>query len=250
MRRLAGLRASGDVGAIWNNPITKERAMAKNWRGLIAIVAIGVALMMPARPALADDLRELSAEWWQWAFSIPGPDNPLLDTTAAECVVGQRGPVWFLAGDLGLEPGQPRTCTVPEGKPLFFPVITSGQFDSPNLCGQDANSLSVADMRANNAAFVDGATNMRVLVDGVRAGRLERVRSRVFDVALPADNVFVELGITPCPTGIYSPTVADGFYVLLEPLDVGTHTLVVHAESGAFVFDVTRILTVAPVAKK
>src|SRR4051794_22907267 len=67
-----------------------------------------------------------SARWWQWAFSIPGPVNPLIDTTGAQCAQGQSGNVWFLAGlwvDPPLVPNTAvRTCTVPSGKALFFPV--------------------------------------------------------------------------------------------------------------------------------
>src|SRR5258706_16430044 len=51
-----------------------------------------------------------TAEWWQFILSLPAAANPLLDT-GAQCAVGQRGPVWFLAGSLGEV--VTRTCTVP-----------------------------------------------------------------------------------------------------------------------------------------
>ena len=46
-------------------------------------------------------VRELSAEWWQWALSIPSTHNPLLDPSGQDCMVGQRGDTWFLAGVFG-----------------------------------------------------------------------------------------------------------------------------------------------------
>src|SRR2546430_5217700 len=44
---------------------------------------------------------EWSARWWQWLLSIPNSTNPNLDTTGANCAVGQTGQVWFLAGTFG-----------------------------------------------------------------------------------------------------------------------------------------------------
>src|SRR5271165_1067684 len=46
----------------------------------------------------SDSLKQLSAEWWQWALSIPTSVNPLADTTGEKSMVGQHGPIWFLAG--------------------------------------------------------------------------------------------------------------------------------------------------------
>ena len=36
-------------------------------------------------------LPALTAEWWQWALSIPASVNPLVDTTGEHCLVGQNG---------------------------------------------------------------------------------------------------------------------------------------------------------------
>src|SRR5262249_9630524 len=66
---------------------------------------------------------EWSATWWQWAFSIQTPDNPLLDETGAKCGVGQSGPVFFLAGVINVSGSAERTCSVPSGRALFFPIL-------------------------------------------------------------------------------------------------------------------------------
>jgi hypothetical protein len=123
--------------------------------------------------------------------------------------------------------------------------------DAPSVCGQGPDSVPVEDLRAANAAFIDGATTVSVEVDGEPIGTLQRVQSNVFEVALPEENIFD----APCisfggvPAGIYSPAVDDGFYVQLEPLDVGNHTLHIHAEnpSAGFTLDVTYNLTVGAV---
>ena len=229
--------------------------MKSNTRHLIAIVGIGLGLIIPINMVFADSqsFKQLSAEWWQWALSIPVSENPILDGTGEKCVVGQRGSVWFLAGNFG-GGSTTRTCAVPEGKVLFFPVINSVNIDTPDVCGQGPDRIPVEDLRAVSAAFIDGAANLSVEVDGEPTGNLHRVQSKVFEVALPEDNVFDD----PCatlggvPAGIYSPAIDDGFYVRLKPLGVGNHTVHIHAEnpSAGFTLDVTYSLTVVPVLLK
>src|SRR5687768_9033242 len=64
-----------------------------------------------------------TAKWWQWALSIPSSVNPAGDTTGQYCDQKQDGPVWFLAGTFG-GPAE-RTCTIPEGKAIFFSPINA-----------------------------------------------------------------------------------------------------------------------------
>jgi len=228
---------------------------------LVRTIVMALAFMMPLNIALADpeemasgetrSFEKLSAEWQQWALSIPAPENPQLDTTGQNCVVGQRGPVWFLAGVFGGGPAT-RTCSIPEDKALYFPVINSVQINTPNVCGQ-TGVLSVRELRNAATLFIDGATNLSVTVDGIAIKRLRRVRSKVFVVALPEKNIFVEpCAPLPVPAGIYSPAVDEGFYVLLKPLSLGPHALHFHAEnpSQGFTLDVTYNLTVVPVSLK
>lgn len=228
---------------------------------LLAIFAI--ALTSAAIPAAADgdssdSLKDLTAQWWQWALSIPVPSNPLLDPTspgdptAVNCMVGQRGPIWFLAGAASGGVIR-RTCSVPEGVPLFFPVINAVNVNTPGFCGQTA-SLTVKGLRALVAPFIDAVTVVEAKVDNKPVKQIRRVRSEPFIAALPTDNLFA----APCaaldppgqPAGIYSPGVDDGYYVKLNGLDEGVHTVEFSAKSGAFELDVAYILTVIRVSKE
>ena|SRR6185295_8389386 len=223
----------------------------RNW---IAIAGIGLGVMMPLKVAFAaadsDALRNLTAEWWQWAYSIPTNENPTLDATGEDCSLGQRGSTWFLAGTSGGGPAV-RNCSVPEGKEIFFPVANITYLNTPNVCGQGPQDIPVGEMRAAIAGLIDGVTKRAAQIDG-RPLRLRRVQSRVFDITLPEDNLFdapcAELGGQP--GGIFSPAVDDGYYVRLHPLSVGEHTLHVHAENPEieFLLDVTYHLTVVPVS--
>lgn len=224
--------------------------MKSNTRRFITIVAIGLGLVIPLNRAFA---QELSTQWWQWALSIPTPVNPQTDETGEDCVVGQRGSTWFLGGVFGGGTAT-RTCSIPQGTMLFFPVINSVNINTPNVCGQDEKNIPVATLRDQIVPFIDGATKLSVQVDGKQIKKLlQRIQSPVFAVALPEDNVFDEpctsAGLGNVPVGIYSPAVADGFYLTLEPLEIGNHILRFHAENpdAGFVEDVTYNLTVVPV---
>jgi hypothetical protein len=64
-----------------------------------AVLAICAALVCSTNAADAQTgLPPLTAQWWQWVLSIPTDNNPTLDTTGKDCMVGQQGPIWFLTG--------------------------------------------------------------------------------------------------------------------------------------------------------
>lgn len=212
---------------------------------LFGIAAI--ALACAATPAFADDdsndsLSALSAQWWQWALSIPATINPLLDTTGANCMVGQRGPVWFLAGSWTAT-ATSRSCTVPEGTPLFFPVINAVWINTP-AC--DGLVLSVAQLRDLTAGYIDGATGLSVILDDRPVTSLRRVRSDVFAAAFPQANLFGADCVGP--GRIESPSVDDGYYVKLRGLSAGPHSLRIRGtDTYGFSVDVSYTLNVIKV---
>jgi len=228
--------------------------MSATKRILITVVGIGLALTMSLPSASADggSPSSLTAEWWQWVLSIPPAQNPVLDATGANCVVGQRGGTWFLAGTTG-GPAV-RNCTVPEGRTLFFPVANYVFVDTPDLCGQGPGATPVRVMRAAVDEVIDDVTGISVQLDDEPVRRVQRIRSQVFAVAMPEDNYFD----APCasaggsPGGVYPTAVDDGYYVTLRPLAPGVHTLHFHAEAPSFgvVIDTTYNLTVVPVPKQ
>ena len=131
-------------------------------------------------------LPTLTGEWWQWAMSIPTSAKSLIGyDTGENCMIGQHGSVWFLGGVNGGGSAE-RTCSVPEGLPLFFPVINVIFANSPNVCGQGPDNFSVKDMRAVLKPLIDDARNLSVTVDGqdVKKTLLRRVQSNPFEVAL------------------------------------------------------------------
>jgi hypothetical protein len=182
---------------------------------------------------------ELSARWWQWLLSIPAAVNPNLDTTGANCGLGQYDDVWFLAGTFGgtVE----RTCTIPAGKPIFFPLINTIVF-------KPGGKETLLDLRRQAAAFIDTVTELDCITDDI--GCFEspsefRVKSPSFTVIAPPKGL-IPPGQLSVP-GNTDPIVSDGYWLLLDPPDPGPHTIKFKAATGTgFSLDVTYHLTVLP----
>lgn len=219
-----------------------------------------IGLILPAQLAPAEEERlpflpALTAQWWQWALSIPTGQNPMLDPTGEDCMIGQKGELWLLAGVFAADGGTvTRACSVPEGAALFFPLINSVNTNTPD-CGQGGENFNVKKLISLIKPLIDNAHDLSVKVDGKRLHerQIRRVLSRPFAVAMPADNVFGADACgagTPLPAGIYSPSMDDGYYVLLPPLKPGPHTLAFQAASGTFSQNITYDLTVVPVSLK
>jgi hypothetical protein len=161
---------------------------------------------------------EWSAVWWQWVSSIPIEDNPMPDPTGAKAGVGQVWPVWFLLGTTG--GAVERTCTVPVGKPIFFPILT-------NSSAIPEDGTTEAQLRAVCKDSLDHATEMDASVDGVALQGLGhyRVASPLFQCTEPG----APHGIWTGYEGTYE-SVAEGYYIILEPLAPGAHTVHFHGK--------------------
>jgi hypothetical protein len=217
--------------------------------GIVAPVGASGAAMQGTEGSPKGDngqLAKLSAEWWQWALSIPSSVNPLEDREGARCMVGQRGDLWLLAGTF-TGGSADRTCAVPEGVELFFPVANS-VFIAIN-CDGSPTGESIEEARAAAAAGLEGTEIVAAELNGQPIAKVERVRSRVFTVALPEDNVFDQFCNDTTPAGIFSPAVDDGYYVKLKPLPAGQHILRFET-TGTISQDVTYTLDVTPVRLK
>jgi hypothetical protein len=204
----------------------------------------------PQAVAYGSTYSEWSAEWWQWAGSIPAAEHPLFDH--ADCSQGQAGPVWFLggkfcaAGDTCSFTGVVRSCNVPLGKALFFPIF-NGE-DNPveeNLAENPGNPAFqlIAAMRKVESDGLDGVTSVSCSLDGVEIPHLKerfRVQSPTFAFTVPADNFLAALyGNSAFAAGTYFPSVADGWYVMLPPLRPGNHVIHFKGVAGSFQLEVT-----------
>jgi hypothetical protein len=187
---------------------------------------------------------ELAALWWQWALAEPTATNPLLGSYEGdpqcdgEPLSDVSGKKWFLAGAAGSGAAE-RTCTMPVGTQLFFPVgNVIFLITEPNENEQVALDFVNEYI---DAVLADPEFSMSVTVDGkeVKSKRIVRADTALFTVTLPEDNLF---GL---PAGEYD-AVADGLWAALPPLPPGEHTVhfEISAPSVGFSQNITYYLTV------
>ena len=164
-------------------------------------------------------MAQMSVDWWQWVLDIPLATNPKVDTTGEFVSIGQPvGDVWFLADSFG-EGVWERKCDVPKGMALLFP-ITDAVFWAPED-GKNPPAL-----RAIAREAMDGVTTLEGTLDGVPLADVLgvtdlyalRVESPAFVIP---DTLLIDFGLDPGRR----LAVSDGFWVYLEDLNVGEHTI-------------------------
>lgn len=204
-------------------------------------MATGPAVFEPTTAPYGKSYSDWSAAWWQWALHIPKADNPMLDETGEKQSADQSGPVWFLAGTGG--GSVERSCIVPAGKAVLVPVINNAGVITETWETVEGMTAVVKDA-------IDYVTEIQLSVDGVAMNDLSSYRfaSPPFTVTFDAQDP-----VWPVAPGPFT-AVSDGYWVMLQPLSVGQHTLFLRAKavvpastpSGTEVFEtqVTYHLTV------
>jgi hypothetical protein len=166
-----------------------------------------------------------AAQWWQWALGIPAGVNPLTDTTGQHCAQRQLDKVWFLAGSFSADPVV-RTCEIPSGNALFFPLINHlyGAFlnDPPETRTEEFVRM---------AGSCTAPAEISVWIDGFKVPKPTRFftgaagsQSPLFNLQLPPGNVF-GLDETVVPELVLSPSAEQGYYLFVRPLPRGAHTI-------------------------
>jgi len=141
------------------------------------------------------------------------------DTVGERCASKQRGIVWFLAGTYQSQRTN-RTCTVPQGKYLFFPLI------NVEVTRPEDGSVDCAGVKREAAKLAENTTILALNVDGQDIGGLfghRQITEHCFDLGLLAEH----------KTGVF-PSAGDGYYIMLRPLKPGKHTLNFGGRSAGF----------------
>ncbi|WP_165250503.1 hypothetical protein [Paludisphaera soli] len=179
---------------------------------------------------------EWQAKWQQAALAIPvvDGDHPVF---SGELFGDEKG-IRFLPG---LPGGVTIDVTIPAGTALFFPliVVECSNLEAPPFFGADA-----AEQADCARMFIDDVTDVSAEIDGkpVRDPQLYRTQSPQYEFSVPASNM---IGVPGPATGT---SVSEGYFLLLAPLSVGTHTIHFEATYAPFDFtiDTTYIVTVTP----
>ena len=180
---------------------------------------------------------ELSAKWWQWALEFPvdqpNRPHPFVDSPQFDVRNGQSGDVWFLAEPFGTSE---RTITVPDDKALFFPMVN---VEASSLEAAPFFGATEAAQRAAAKLFADHIVNAFCTIDGVAVGPRNSYRVSSPQFSFNAPTPWIN---SPAPSG-KGKAVGDGYYVLVEGLSKGDHTL--HF-GGAFHFNAGEVPEFGP----
>jgi hypothetical protein len=155
--------------------------------------------------------------WWTWIYEIPAKDSPINDETGEKCSIGQlkNSSVFYLANNGG--GASERTCKVPVGKGLLIPVMQVAMSEA-EFPGASDKELAISAKKDQ-----DSVTSLYLKIDDkeYKYENLTKYRTNTepFTVIIPDKAVY---GIErPGP----SKAVADGYYIITEPLATGNHTI-------------------------
>ncbi|MBW8845519.1 MAG: hypothetical protein JF607_11190 [Burkholderiales bacterium] len=185
--------------------LTRTLAAALLLATTLPAQAQSTAPLAPAKAIAGVSQEEWSKRWWRWALSFEEGEGPIADPDGSQCARGQSGPVWFLAGTYGTA-RTIRSCRVPAGKTLFFPLInyvTLQPEDEDESCA--SLKRRAARLTASPAALVLEVNSKRF--NGLAKHRL--ATQRCFHVFDDDDTL----------------AAANGYYVALGPLKPGRYTL-------------------------
>jgi hypothetical protein len=219
---------------------------ARVWRKIALLTMVLGLLAVP--PVTADHESQghgkhaqWTAQWWQWVYSLPVSENPLVDETGADASNAQPNKkVFFLVGVINTSGTATRQITVPRGTPLFGPVINV-EWDN---IGVD-DPLTVPELRDVAAAIIDSVEEVDLILDGkARPDLVDRITSPVFSYDLPAEDNIYQTLIGIDVSGRIKPAVSDGYWFYIPALAKGNHTLVIHGATPGFELTVTYEITV------
>ena len=186
-----------------------------------------VTILNPDATVLGETVTEWTEHWWTWALQAPANQNPVLDQTD-HADQDNDGPVYFIAGVFGGTVD--RTFEVPADKPLLVPLLNTASIKSPVPNGKE--------YLTNWTAAV---TNLFAQIDGVSVQNpfsyFERTISSIHRETGSLLEAFPLLPASPHaspnagqhanahahPSG--SPAQAAGYYLMIEGLTPGEHTL-------------------------
>ena len=147
---------------------------------------------------------EWSQRWWQWAASFEPGDSPVADRSGERCAAKQVGDVWFLAGTYGSRRVE-RACNVPVGKFLFFPLVNYIVLPPVH------RPVPCSGLRDYARDMTDKPAFLLLDIDGHRFEHLDTHR-------LASPDCF-DL------SGAGTLAASDGYWVMIRPLERGTHVL-------------------------
>lgn len=173
---------------------------------------------------------EHAKNYWKWILALSIDKNPYKDSTGEKCASGQtnsNSSVFYLSGGGGGT--HVRECKVPAGKGVLIPVLIVEFSDKevPNASPEELSRLAKIDqdhvtslvLEINGKKIIDEKYPDGIVNAKNSIAKQYRTHTGEFDVIFPENAMF---GVSAGP----SKVVADGFYIITEPLQKGVYDIV------------------------
>ena len=224
--------------ACWSTSITTALwplivALAVAVPVMTAAAGQDITVIPPGTTAFGTSYDELTSAWSNWLQLEPPDTSPAFDVDGTFCDLNQQGKVWFLAGTFG--GFADRSCEVPAGKGVFFPIFAfvswAPEFLEECPDGSLTDPLDLIRCDVNDDIPIAPFADLSVVIDGVPVPDLYTYRrqSEAGGFTLEIGPLFAAFGLEPGPR---SPAVADGYWILLDKLPPGEHTISFSGDNG------------------
>jgi hypothetical protein len=225
------------------------------------------SLVYPAHAQVrGETLQQWSADWWKSVLATPvyAADgttivNPQFDEAPVHALPADGHGVYFLYGSL-FDGSHQRTATVPANTPIFLPLINTEWSNNDTPAPPDFTTVpgnyTASQLGAFAKTTMDSVNELHASLDGQNITDLfsHRETSPIFSYNLPKANNIDQVFFGENISGRQYPAAADGYYLMLQPLSPGKHTLNFGGAYpdlsgtppllGAFAIDMTYVINV------
>lgn len=164
-----------------------------------------------------------SVSFWQWAMKLPlsNPPHPFTDCNNRPISAAQTGNVWYWsAPDLA-----PLTCNqtatiIPAGTAIFLTMldVEASSLDDPPFYSKTADG-----QRAIANFFANHILDLFCTIDGTPVTNITAYRTATDQFSFFAPDPWIFEGVLGGNKN--GTSVADGYYLMLEPLSAGSHII-------------------------
>lgn len=198
---------------------------------VLLTVPSAYGLSFPVRYDIGEVTPDMAAEHWKWFISIGVEEgHPFQDRTGGFTQVHNNDTdIFFLSGGY-YDDGSlmQRNVTIDYGKPILIAAHMAGYgYFHPDILSKAFTSKSEIKDGLCQLACTHNITSMKIMIDGNEYKPTHIVKHGLFDANYNTNTPFFE-GYHH--EGAYSQsgwaeTVVDGYYVLINKLPVGEHTI-------------------------
>jgi hypothetical protein len=200
----------------------------------------GTGVAPPNSHPFGKTYSQWAGRWQRWYLQYPvnGPvSHPGIDSPSFNVSSNQSGQVWFLAAPLGGP--VTRNVTIPAGKALLFALLTAeaSTLECQGCGGVPCNNSPFCFCKGTSfgnppvpvqSYWANHAVNLTCMIDNVAVPNITSFRAPNPEITFTAPSPWINScseGGSGAEGGATGTSVGDGYFIFLNPLSPGAHTL-------------------------